>query len=103
MKTTARNLHQSPDGVYRTCVADLRACPYGTKPEHHRSVVDLAHKGGATIAEGHGTREVSPVIEQGFWIRAEHRRRGFHADGSPMKGSVFSKWLRRVSKLLRGL
>jgi hypothetical protein len=60
------------------------------------SVVDLATSGGAVIAEGHGTREVSPVIEEGFWIKADVRRRGFHEDGRPMRGKTFSRWLKRA-------
>ena len=44
--------------------------------------------GVAAIAEGHGKREVSPVIEEGFWIKAEVRRRCLHNDGRPIKGRV---------------
>lgn len=96
MKVTTKNLHVSPDGIYRKCVAHERACPYGMRAEQHVSVMDLAHGGGAVIAEGHGQREVSPIIEEGFWIKAEVRRRGFHEDGRPMKGRVFVAWLKRA-------
>lgn len=96
MNVTARNLHTSPDGIYRKCVADQRACPYGVKADQHVSVVDLARRGGAVVAEGHGEREVSPIIEEGFWVKAAVRRRGFHEDGRPMKGAVFTRWLKRA-------
>ncbi|TDB77588.1 hypothetical protein E1264_37440 [Actinomadura sp. KC216] len=57
--------------------------------------LDLTHSGSAVIAEGHGQREVSPIIENGFWIKAEVLHRGYDADGRPMKGRVFVRWLKR--------
>lgn len=104
MKTTEQNLHLSDDGVYRPCRIRVQPCPFGARADEHVSVVDLATSGGAVIAEGHGHREVSPIIEEGFWIKAEVRRRGFHADGRPMRGRTFVRWLKKaLESLARGV
>lgn len=75
-------------------------CAFAMKTEQHASMADCAHCAGAVIAEGHGEREVGPIIGEGDWIKPRSAAGAPTKKADPMRGSLLTRWPRRAMAAL---
>lgn len=99
--------HLSPhDGLYRKCQIRTQPCPFAIPEIEHKTIPQLAASGGAKFTDGakkKGTLTITEVVNDGFMVLGQERRRTYHADGEPMYGKEKRTWFKSLPDKFRKL